>query len=74
MYINRTYEQEMIEKFIDSNKKIIFIDVKGNSGFSSFWEEQLIKYKTYHIIYEEHSMESFIEKLLRLMKHEEIKK
>lgn len=74
MYINRTYEKEMIEKFIDSNKKIIFIDVKGNSGFSSFWEEQLIKYKTYHIIYEEHSMESFIEKLLRLMKPEEIKK
>ena len=41
----------------------MFINVKGSSGFSAFLNEQLGKHKTYHIIYEDRSIESLMEKL-----------
>lgn len=73
MYINRKNEKEIIEKYIDNDKNVMFINVKGSSGFSAFLNEQLGKHKTYHIIYEDRSIESLMEKLIKLMKPGEIK-
>lgn len=72
MYIDRDKEFKTIEKFIEEDVKVIFVETVACSGFTSFIDKRFANYKKYHIKYDIERKISLGEMIFQEMTYEDL--